>query len=225
MSTASRAPMPRAFVVGAQQVVRRRRDSAASTGRAPGFDARRVAVTEERLPGLAERARRTGLRAPPAGAQIVSYEPERVVVRAREHGAAGCWCSATTTSRAGRPRWTGAGGSDRARGLPLPRRADRPRAPTAWSSATSRSAGRIGWIISLLSLAVLALVVIVGIRRRRRAAATRAPQMRATRRPWALSRWPRGCRDPPTCRERGHRARDRHAERPPSRATPIWWRR
>ena len=68
--------LPRSWVVTGQRVVAGE-DAALAAITEPGFDARRQAVTERRLPGLPER--------PGAGprARIAEYEPERVVVRAR----------------------------------------------------------------------------------------------------------------------------------------------
>ncbi|MET0836633.1 MAG: YfhO family protein [Thermoleophilaceae bacterium] len=74
--------LPRAFVVGAQTVVPDG-DAALETITAPGFDARRTAVVEERIEGLPEGE------APPAGdAELASLEAEdvEVTVRTRRPG-------------------------------------------------------------------------------------------------------------------------------------------
>jgi uncharacterized membrane protein YfhO len=126
----------------------------------PDFDARRVALTEKRLPGLPESAA-----APGGSARIVSYKPERVVVRAN-------------SARSGLlvlgdnwfPGWKATvDGKD----VPIERvdyvyrgvrvgpgahRVEFRYEPASW---------RIGWIMSLLALAGLAVVVVVGLRRRR----------------------------------------------------------
>jgi Bacterial membrane protein YfhO len=70
--------LPRVFLVGSQRVVGGE-DEALRAVTAPGFDGRRVAVTEEPVEGLP----RAGGDARPAGrARLVSYENERVVVEA-----------------------------------------------------------------------------------------------------------------------------------------------
>ncbi len=158
--------MPRAFVVGAQQVVRDG-ETARQALAAPGFDARRVAITEERLPGLAEGARPPGS-ASAGRAQIVSYEDERVVVRASSKGS-----GVLVLSDNNFPGWKAEVDGRPAdveqvdylfRGVrigPGSHTVEFRYEPLSWT---------IGWIISTISLAVLAVAVIVGIRRRRRAA-------------------------------------------------------
>jgi hypothetical protein len=76
----NRDALPRAFLVGAQ---RRVPDEAAALRAvyAPGFDGRRVAVTDKPIPGLPV-ARASGP-ARPGTAAIEDYEPEHVRVRAR----------------------------------------------------------------------------------------------------------------------------------------------
>jgi hypothetical protein len=74
--------LPRAWVVGRQRVVTGE-EAALDAITRPGFDARGVVVTEERLSGLPEGG------APDAAtgtAWIESYEAERVVLRARSSG-------------------------------------------------------------------------------------------------------------------------------------------
>ena len=127
--------LPRVFLVGRQRTVGGEREALAAAT-APGFDGRRVAVTERELPGLPQD---DGRGAPwPAPARLVSYEPERVVARA----------SATRAQPAGAdrralPGLEGHGGrprrADRAGELPAARRAV-PAGTHGWSSATSRPA-------------------------------------------------------------------------------------
>jgi hypothetical protein len=68
--------LPRAFLVGRQRVVAGE-DEALRAVTAPGFDGRRVAVTEKRVAGLAGDGDGS-----PGRAELVSYEPERAVIRA-----------------------------------------------------------------------------------------------------------------------------------------------
>ena len=69
--------LPRTFLVGSQRVVGGE-DEALRAVTAPGFDGRRVAITERPVDGLPE-----GTSAQPAGrAELVSYEHERVVAEA-----------------------------------------------------------------------------------------------------------------------------------------------
>jgi hypothetical protein len=69
--------LPRTFLVERQRVVAGE-DEALRAVTAPGFDGRRVAVTESRLPGLGE----GGGGSAPGSARLVSYEPERALIRA-----------------------------------------------------------------------------------------------------------------------------------------------
>ena len=71
--------LPRVFVVGRQRTVGSEREALAAAT-APGFDGRRVAVTERELPGLPQDA--GGQASLSGSARLVSYEPERVVARA-----------------------------------------------------------------------------------------------------------------------------------------------
>jgi Bacterial membrane protein YfhO len=69
--------LPRVFLVGRQQIVGSE-EAALAAATAPGFDGRSVAVTERRLPGLAD----AGAGGAPAGsARLASYEAEKVVAR------------------------------------------------------------------------------------------------------------------------------------------------
>jgi hypothetical protein len=71
--------LPRTFVTGAQQVVDGE-EAALDAVTRPGADLRRVAVTEERLPGV---ALAPGPAAAAGTARIVRYEPDRVAIDAR----------------------------------------------------------------------------------------------------------------------------------------------
>jgi hypothetical protein len=153
-------PLPRAGVVGSQQVVPDE-EGQLSAVLAPGFDGRHTVVTPRRLPGLADVPG-----SEPAGrARIVSYEPERVVVDA-------------TADRPGElvltdvhyPGWKvkvdgKPAPMDRVdyllRGTPLA--AGRHRVEFTYEPASYRA----GWIVSLLALVALAAAVVVGLRRRR----------------------------------------------------------
>jgi hypothetical protein len=73
----NRRALPRAFVVAGQQVVADE-DEALSAVTGADFDGRRVAVVEEPLDGLADGPRSRG-----GYAEITEYEPDRVTVNAR----------------------------------------------------------------------------------------------------------------------------------------------
>jgi hypothetical protein len=127
----------------------------------PAFDGRSTVVTGEQLPGLVD-----GPGSGPAGsAEIVSYEPERVVVDA-------------TARRPGElvltdlhyPGWKVTLDGEPAdlhrvnyllRGTTLP--AGRHRVEFSYEPTSYR----IGWIVSLLALAGLVATIAVGVRRRR----------------------------------------------------------
>jgi hypothetical protein len=154
--------LPRAFVVGAQRVVSDD-DAALEAITRPSFDARRVAVTEKPLDGLP----RAGEARPAGQARISSYEPERVVVRARSAGP-----GLVVLGDNQYPGWTATvDGKD----APIERvdylfRGVRVGAgahtvefryePLSW---------RVGWIVSLISLTGLLIALALGARRRRRA--------------------------------------------------------
>ena len=72
--------LPRAFVVHAQRQVGSADEALAAVGDPAGPDLARVAVTERPLPGLSGDAGRVP---GPSPAEIVSYEPQRVVLEAR----------------------------------------------------------------------------------------------------------------------------------------------
>jgi hypothetical protein len=157
------APLPRAFVVGAQRVVDGE-DAALDAISRPGFDPRRVAITETRLSGLpGSRDADTGSRG--SSARIARYEPERVVVRVRSSGAA---LLVLTDNHY--PGWKA---EVDGREVPVDRvdymfRGVRvgPGAHTVEFRYEPLS-WRIGWIVSLVALGGLILAVAVGWRRRR----------------------------------------------------------
>ena len=158
--------LPRAFVVGAQEVVA---DDEAAERRftSRGFDARRTAVTTKRLPGLPEAARGTG-----GDARIVRYEPERVVIRARSSGR-----GLLVLSDNDYPGWKA---TVDGRSAPI-ERVDYLFRGVALGPGTHTVefhyeplSWRIGWITSLVAVAGLAIAVVVGARRRRRSGDQRA---------------------------------------------------
>jgi Bacterial membrane protein YfhO len=157
--------LPRAFVVGSQQVVADG-DAALDAIASPEFDGARVAVTERRLPGLPEDS---GAGGAAGSARIVAYEPERVVVRARADRP-----GLLVLSDNDYPGWKA---KVDGRSVPIERvdyvmRGVRIGAgehevefryePLTW---------RIGWIVSLLALIGLAAGLALGWRRRRAAPA------------------------------------------------------
>jgi Bacterial membrane protein YfhO len=153
-------PLPRAGVVGSQQVVAGE-DSQLDAVLDPSFDGRSTVVTCGPLPGLAD-----GPGSGPAGtAEIVEYEPERVVVDA-------------TARRPGElvltdlhyPGWKVTVDGEPAdmhrvnyllRGTTLP--AGRHRVEFRYEPASFR----VGWIVSLVALLSLIAAVAIGLRRRR----------------------------------------------------------
>jgi hypothetical protein len=155
--------LPRAWVVHAQRVVDD--DGAALDAiTRPDFDARELAITERRLSGLPTEPRPDG-RGPTADAAIVSYEPERVVARART-AEPGLVVLPDTYF----PGWKA---EVDGREVPVERvdylfRGVRVAAgehavelryePLSW---------RVGWIISLIALIGLAVATVIGFRRRR----------------------------------------------------------
>jgi hypothetical protein len=155
------AALPRAFLVNGQQVVRNAA-AARTTVTDPGFPARKVAVTERRIPGLSESSSKHGRS--PGRARIVDYESERVVV---ETDAARSALLVLTDNWF--PGWTAAvDGRDEPiervdyllRGVSVPAGAHRVEfryEPTAW---------RVGWIVSLAALLAILAAAIFGWRRR-----------------------------------------------------------
>jgi hypothetical protein len=156
--------LPRAFVVGAQRVVGGG-EAALAAVTAVGFDGRRVVVTERRVGGVPV----GGSGGVGGSARVVRYEPERVVVRARA-GGPGLLVLGDNYF----PGWKA---EVDGRSVPIERvdylfRGVRVGAgahtvvfryqPLSW---------RVGWLVSLVSLAGLAVALVVGLRRRRRTAA------------------------------------------------------
>ena len=125
--------LPRAFLVGGQRVVDGEERALAAVT-APGFDARREAITESRLPGLPASPARS-----PGRARLVRYDDEAATVVAQARAPASS-CSPTCTSRAGRPRWT-ASRRRSSRSTTSCAACNCPPAPTGWSFAMSRRAG------------------------------------------------------------------------------------
>ena len=159
--------LPRAFVVPAQRVVSGG-DAALAAVTDPGFDGRRVAVTEGRVGGVPVEG--SGV-AGGGAARVVSYRPERVVVRARGSGL-------LVLSDNWFPGWKA---SVDGRDVPVERVDYLFRGvrlgpgehtvvfryqPLSW---------RLGWIVSLISLAALALALVIGRARGRDSGGESAP--------------------------------------------------
>ena len=164
------AALPRAWVVGTQRVVDTEAAALDAIAR-PGFDAPRVAVTEERLPGLPDEGEPAS-RPLGASARITRYEPERVVVRAQT--------PRTGLLVLGDNHYPGWRAEVDGRDVPIERvdylfRGVRlgPGAHTVEFTYQPLSF-KIGWIVSSISLAGLALALIVGLRRRHRGGRGRA---------------------------------------------------
>jgi hypothetical protein len=132
-------------------------DAALAAVTAPGFDGRRVAVTEGRVGGVPVSGSGVG-----SVGRVVRYEPERVVVRASGPGL-------LVLSDNWFPGWRA---SVDGRDVPVERvdylfrgvrlgpgehTVEFRYRPVSW---------RLGWIVSLVSLALLALALIAGTRRR-----------------------------------------------------------
>jgi hypothetical protein len=154
--------MPRAWVAGRQQLVGSDHAALDAIAR-PDFDARRVSVTQQRLPGLPGSESRAGAT---GTAEIVRYRDERVTLRARSSGD-----GVVVLSDNDYPGWKA---KVDGRDVPIERvdylfRGVRVGAgthtiefryePLSW---------RVGWIVSLVALVGLAVAVAVGGRRRRR---------------------------------------------------------
>ena len=151
--------LPRVFLVAGQRVVRDG-DAALAATTAPGFDARRVAVTERRLPGLPD-----GAAAEPGTARLLAYENERVVASARARRP-----SLLVLTDVHYPGWKATVDGREApiervdyllRGVRVPagsHRVELRYQPASW---------RIGWIVSAVATLVLVAVAVVGWRRRR----------------------------------------------------------
>ena len=152
--------LPRSWFVPAQRVVEDD-DAALDAIARPGFEPRRNAVTERRVPGVPERAPR-GAR---GSARFVAYERERVVIRSRADSA-GLVVLADTHY----PGWKAEVDGREVpvervdyllRGVPVPAGAHTVvfrYAPLSWT---------IGRGVSLLALLGLAVALVAGGRRRR----------------------------------------------------------
>jgi membrane protein YfhO len=151
--------LPRTFLVGRQQVVDGG-DAALAATKDAAFDARRVAVTEREVPGIAT----TG-GADVGTARLDHYGGERVVAKAAAKRR-----SLLVLTDVYYPGWKAkVDGKDAPiervdyllRGVVVPagtHEVEFSYEPASW---------RVGWIMSLLALAGLAIVVVVGLRRRR----------------------------------------------------------
>jgi hypothetical protein len=153
--------LPRAWFAGRQQVVDGDGAALGAIAR-PGFDARRVVVTERRLEGIPDS---TGARAATGTAVITRYEDERVTLRSRGTGP-----GLVVLSDNQYPGWKATvDGKDAPvervdyllRGVRVPagtHTVELRYEPLSW---------RIGAIVSLLSMVGLVLAAAVGWRRRR----------------------------------------------------------
>jgi hypothetical protein len=154
--------LPRTFLVGGQKTVRGAEQALAAT-LDPGFDARRLAITERAVPGIPRDGRA------PAGsagtARLVRTDSERVVASATASRR-----SLLVLTDVHYPGWKARVDGKPApiervdyllRGVAVPpgrHEVEFRYEPLSW---------RIGWIVSAISLAALAAVAAVGVRRRR----------------------------------------------------------
>jgi Bacterial membrane protein YfhO len=157
----NRGALPRAFLVGRQRVVKGG-DAALAATIDPSFDARGVAVTERRLPGLPGDDG-AGRRAP-GHARLVTYGNERVVTSATANAP-----SLLVLTDLYYPGWKATLDGEPARiervdyllrGVLVP--AGRHRVEFSYEPASFR----IGWIVSSVALTLLLAVTLVGWRRR-----------------------------------------------------------
>jgi Bacterial membrane protein YfhO len=163
--------LPRTFVVSAQQVVDDDQ-KAFDTVTQPGFDGRRVAVTEKAVAGLPQGAAGGGTAA--GSAAITRYEPERVVIRARSAGQGMLVLGDNYF-----PGWKAEvdGRSADIERVDYLFRGVRIGPGTHTIEFRYQPLSfRLGWIVSLLSLLGLVAVVAVGLRRRSRPAAPAPPR-------------------------------------------------
>ena len=153
--------LPRVFVVGRQRTVGSEREALAAAT-APGFDGRRVAVTERELPGLPQDA--GGQASLSGSARLVSYEPERVVARASAQSP-----GLLVLTDVHYPGWKArVDGRDvpiervdyLLRGVPMP--AGTHEVEFRYEPASFRA----GWIISAVSTLAVLIALLVGWRRR-----------------------------------------------------------
>jgi Bacterial membrane protein YfhO len=156
--------LPRVFLVSRQRTVKGE-DAALAAATAPGFDGKRVAITERRLPDLPQAS---GGRTPPAGsARLVSHEAERVIAEATARRP-----SLLVLTDVHFPGWEA---SVDGRPVPIERvnyllrgvlvPAGQHRVEFRYEPASFR----IGWIISVVGLVAVLAAVIVGLPRRRHA--------------------------------------------------------
>jgi hypothetical protein len=175
--------LPRAWVVGAQRVVRGE-EAALRTITAPGFDPRGEAVVERRVAGVPEVAAGTPKASRPAGtalapapsagaARILTYEPDRVVLRADARRA-----GLVVLSDVAYPGWKATvdgrpAGLERVdyvlRGVRVPAGAHRVEMRFEPTSFT------VGWIVSAVAAVALGALAL-GWRSRRRQSGARAVQ-------------------------------------------------
>jgi hypothetical protein len=155
--------LPRAFLVDGQRTVNGE-GAALDAVTAPGFDGRRVAVTESPVSGIPRGA--AGRSA--GSARLVSYDDERAVISTRSPRR-----SLLVLTDVHFPGWKATVDGKPVdiervnylmRGVPVPpgtHRVEMRYEPASW---------RLGWIVSLVSLLVLIGLVVAGIRRRGRSA-------------------------------------------------------
>jgi Bacterial membrane protein YfhO len=154
--------LPRVFLVGHQQVVRRADDALARVTSA-SFDARRIAITERRLDGLPQA--RTAGSMPCGDARLVSYEAERVAV----HTSAARRCLLIVTDT----QYPGWNATVDGRSIPIERVDYMLRGvalPAGVHSVEFQyqpESWRIGWFTSALALSALCVAFVIGWRRRR----------------------------------------------------------
>lgn len=153
--------LPRAMVVASQQTVRGG-EAALTAATRPSFNPRVAVVTEHRLPGVPQNTGRSSRLT--GQARIVAYQPERVVVKAAMSHPGVLVLDDTYY-----PGWTATVDGHAApvnqvdyvlRGVVLP-----PGSHTVTFRYQPLS-WRIGWIISLLTLVVMATTTIIGWVRR-----------------------------------------------------------
>ena len=163
--------LPRAFVVDRQRVVDGE-DAALDAVVSRGFRPREEAIVEEHIAGIPDAGGGDG---PPAGqAEITSYEPERVDVEARLERR-----GLLVLSDLHYPGWKAEVDGEEVpiervdytlRGVALPagrHEVEFRYEPLSW---------RIGWMLSLLGLALLGAATLVGWRARSRAATAASPR-------------------------------------------------
>lgn len=164
--------LPRVFVAATQQVVSGG-DTALSAVTQPGFAARAqsVVVAERRLSGLPQTTPSSPAPPPAGSAQLVSYAPDHVVVRASAHRRGLLILDDNYDSG-----WSATVDGHSVpvtrvdyvfRGVPVGPGTHTVRfryRPLSWT---------VGWIVSVISLAGLALVLLIGWRRRTASSAPR----------------------------------------------------